>query len=904
MRAASGFLLIFAALAGVVLLGAFFCASLHYGVVAVMLVLSAMTAWVLSGIRSRELAMQRRFSVYFERARVGMAVSSPEKRWLVVNPALCEILGYPAEVLLGKTWAELTHPDDLASNSAAFERVLRGEVDDYELEKRFIRADAQVINTRISVQAVRKSDGSVDSLLVVIEDITARRAAEKALRASEERLRHLGDNLPDSYIYQCAKSPDGLLRFLYVSSGVRLVHGFAPEELIQDPDLLGRYVDPGQLAELKAAEAESGRTLQDFSMELRVRLANDAWGWMLVRSRPRRLASGEVVWDGVASNITARRQAAAMLDLQARRASVLLELPHQSARMGEREFMQYALEQIEEMTGSKIAFMHFVNDDGDGIELVAWSSSTIDKYCTAVSNNHYPLSQAGIWADAVRQKQAIVINDYDLAENRRGLPPGHSRLDRLISLPVLQDGRVRMVTGVGNKQQPYTETDVESTQLISNEAWRIVDQRRAERALKIATQVVNASPVVCFRWHAADGWPVVFVSDNVAQWGYSVAGLLAGSPAFGAIIHPDDCSRVLGEVARHAGAGQAVCDQEYRVLTAAGQVLWVSAHTNLLRDTAGVVEFYDGVLTDITEHKRQEQELASNLRDQRSLNKRLEEAHNQLLQSEKMASIGQLAAGIAHELNNPIGFVHSNLGTLEGYVRDVMEIIDSYDQAAEEIGDDRPRFAAIERLKEDRDFGFLRQDIMQLMAESREGLGRVRKIVQDLKSFSHVSEQDWQWADLLQGLDSTLNIVWNELKYKCTVVKEYGSLPKVYCLISQLNQVFMNLLVNAGHAIEKQGTITLRTSCRGENEVCIEVVDTGKGIAPEHLSRVFEPFFTTKPVGKGTGLGLSLSYGIVDKHHGRIEVESDLGVGTTFRVILPIQPETGYSAGHNTEIPT
>jgi signal transduction histidine kinase len=135
------------------------------------------------------------------------------------------------------------------------------------------------------------------------------------------------------------------------------------------------------------------------------------------------------------------------------------------------------------------------------------------------------------------------------------------------------------------------------------------------------------------------------------------------------------------------------------------------------------------------------------------------------------------------------------------------------------------------------------------------------------------------------------------------VVKEYGDLPQVYCMISQLNQVFMNLLVNAGHAIEKQGVITLRTALRGDGEVCIEVADTGKGIAPEHLSRIFEPFFTTKPVGKGTGLGLSLSYGIVDRHHGRIEVASTPGVGSTFRVILPIQPETGESAGNNTEIP-
>jgi PAS domain S-box-containing protein len=900
MKPEYGFFAFLGLLAALGVLAVFVGAPLLYGSTVLLVMFCAGLACLLIRRYRQRLETERRFRIYFERAKVGMAVCAADRRWRVVNPALCTLFGYPAAVMLGKTWTELTHPDDIAASSLLFERLLRGEISTYEQEKRYIRADGQIINALISTQAVSRADGVVDDILLIIEDITARLAAEHALRASEERLRNLGDNLPDSYIYQCAMRPGEPLCFIYVSSGVRLIHGCEPEDLLNDPKMLDSYIDPAQLPDLFAAVAESARSLDDFSMELRVLLADGSWGWLLMRSRPRRLASGEVIWDGVAANITARRQAAAMLDLQAERAAILLDLPYQSYRLSEQQFMQYALSQIEALTDSQIAFMHFLNEDGEGIELVAWSKDTLAKYCTATFDNHYPLSQAGIWADAARQKQTVIINDYATAENRKGLPPGHSALLRLVCVPVLEEGRVRMITGLGNKATLYTETDVESIQLISNEVWRIVGQRRAEQALRIATQVVNASQVVCFRWRAAPGWPVIFVSDNVARWGYSVADLMDGKITFSDLVHPDDLARVLGEVARYTSEGRNVYDQEYRVVTAGQKLLWVADRTNVLRDAQGEVEFYDGVLTDITERQRQEQELATNLSDQRVLNKRLEEAHNQLLQSEKMASIGQLAAGIAHELNNPIGFVHSNLGTLEGYLRDVMEIIDAYDKAAAEQGDS-PQSAAIVRLKEDRDFGFVRQDIVQLMAESREGLSRVRKIVQDLKSFSHVSEQDWQWADLHQGLDSTLNIVWNELKYKCKVVKEYGDIPKVHCLISQLNQVFMNLLVNAGHAIEKQGTITLRTSRRGDSEVCIEVIDTGKGIAPEHLSRVFEPFFTTKPVGKGTGLGLSLSYGIINKHHGRIEVDSQVGVGTTFRVILPIEPETGESAGNNTE---
>jgi PAS domain S-box-containing protein len=295
------------------------------------------------------------------------------------------------------------------------------------------------------------------------------------------------------------------------------------------------------------------------------------------------------------------------------------------------------------------------------------------------------------------------------------------------------------------------------------------------------------------------------------------------------------------------------------------------------------------VVRDISRRKAQEEELRQNLERQVQLNKKLEEAHNQLLQSEKMASIGQLAAGVAHELNNPIGFVHSNMGSLDNYLTDLFAIIDALEPGDDAGADASARLDAVRRLKEEKDYVFVKTDVAQLMAESKDGLVRVRKIVQDLKNFSRVGESEWQWADVHIGIDSTLNIVWNELKYKCKVNKIYGDLPKIRCLPSQLNQVFMNLLVNAGQAIQTQGEITIRTGVDGE-QVWIEVADTGSGIPKENLNRIFEPFFTTKPVGKGTGLGLSLSYSIVLKHHGRIDVASEVGKGTTFRVTLPIEP--------------
>ncbi len=270
----------------------------------------------------------------------------------------------------------------------------------------------------------------------------------------------------------------------------------------------------------------------------------------------------------------------------------------------------------------------------------------------------------------------------------------------------------------------------------------------------------------------------------------------------------------------------------------------------------------------------------------------LKDTQNKLVQAEKMASIGTLAAGVAHEINNPIGYVNSNLTSLGRYTTDLLGALDRM-TALVESGGNAEQIAQVQGIAQELDLEFLKEDLEMLVNESLEGTTRVTQIVQDLRDYSRLdSTASMLPSDLLKGLDSTLNIVHNELKYKATIVKEYGELPLVPCVASQINQVFMNLLVNAGQAIDQQGTITLRSWVEGEYAV-VSVSDTGKGIPPDILPKLFEPFFTTKPVGKGTGLGLSLSYSIVEAHHGSIDVESEVGQGTTFSVRLPlIQPET------------
>jgi signal transduction histidine kinase len=282
-------------------------------------------------------------------------------------------------------------------------------------------------------------------------------------------------------------------------------------------------------------------------------------------------------------------------------------------------------------------------------------------------------------------------------------------------------------------------------------------------------------------------------------------------------------------------------------------------------------------------------EAASGGEELEQVRSRLREVQEKLQHSERMASIGQLAAGVAHEINNPIGYVHSNLGTLQEYINNLFGLIELYQSIVYgSSGVPADRKAEIDQHKRSIDYEFLLHDLPQLMAESREGIDRVRRIVQDLRDFSRADRMEsWSLYDLHRGLDSTIGIVWNEIKYKAQLHKEYGALPLVECLPSQLNQVFMNILVNAAQAIAENGEIRVRTGREGADHVFVEISDTGCGIPPDLQKRIFDPFFTTKPVGQGTGLGLAISYGIVQKHHGDIQVHSKAGEGTTFRVVLP-----------------
>jgi PAS domain S-box-containing protein len=407
----------------------------------------------------------------------------------------------------------------------------------------------------------------------------------------------------------------------------------------------------------------------------------------------------------------------------------------------------------------------------------------------------------------------------------------------------------------------------------------ITESKQTQEALKISEEYFRSfmeSSQDCVANLSKDG---LFLSMNDAGLrlqGFDTAGDVAGMRLTDTVM--SDKAPVEAAIL-NSGAGE-VTSVRYMSRDGLGGELWWDAKLTPVMDIDGSVRSLLLVARDITEQKRSEEALNQKNLELEKAYAELKSAQSRILQQEKLASVGQLAAGIAHEINNPMGFIISNINTLNKYLAKIWRYVGTLEGVAapgREIEEER------KTLK----IAFIREDTGSLIAESLEGAERVKKIVQDLKSFSRLDEAEYKFADINAGLESTINIVWNELKYKVSMVKQYGELPLTKCNPGQLNQVFMNILVNAAQAIETSGEIFLKTWSE-DRKIYILISDTGCGMPHETMEKIFEPFYTTKDVGKGTGLGLSIAYDIVKKHNGDIRVESEIGRGTSFTIIIPV----------------
>ena len=448
----------------------------------------------------------------------------------------------------------------------------------------------------------------------------------------------------------------------------------------------------------------------------------------------------------------------------------------------------------------------------------------------------------------------------------------------------------------------------------------ISDRKRIEAALREREQefrsLVSNIPGAVYRCSAAGRSSLTFISSGIeAISGYPAANFMQKPvQAFPSIIHPDDAEPSEKIIARAIKTKEPYTI-EYRLIHCNGNVRWVAEKGQAIFNAAGQVLSLNGAIFDMTERKAAEDALrlseaiANNRAQQLEIAlKELRETQAHLIHTEKMSSLGQMVAGVAHEINNPVSFIYGNISYASQYMRDLLQLVELYERHYPQPP------VEVQEYIENIDLEFLREDLLKILSSMKMGADRIREIVLSLRNFSRLDDSAKKPANIHEGIDNTLLILHNKLRARAEypeikVIKDYAKLPLIECYAGQLNQVFMNLVSNSIDALEDawkqkrrssprasltadggdwKPTISIRTEALNENSICIRIADNAIGMTEDVRSRLFDPFFTTKPMGKGTGLGLAISYRIVvEKHGGTLLCRSVLGEGTEFAIELP-----------------
>ncbi|BAT54201.1 two-component sensor histidine kinase [Nostoc sp. NIES-3756] len=814
--------------------------------------------------------------LYIEYTPAAIAIFDHKMRYLLASRRWREEYGLVNEDIIGRSHDEVCSGGILGWQRI-FQRCLAGTTEKYE-EDILIRKDGTIDWVKWEINPWYEASGEVGGLAVFSEVITERKQAQIALADSERRLRDIAANIPGA-IFQFTNR-NGSWQVDYISDFIWSLAGITPEEMMADLSCFFALVHPEDLEGYIASVVEAVENATPWHYEARLIKPNGEMRWWQGDSTFTRTPSGEVIFCGVLLDITERKQAEA--ELKRLNEDLAARITERTTALQQTEAL---LQRLADNVPGMLYEFHLKTDGTMYFPYLSSGCRELMERDPQEIQNDAAVTFADIYPDDIVSVQEAIAYSAQTLQNfesewRIITPSGKqkwlkasSKPERLLGGEVTWYGYLLDIT-----ERKQVEALLQEQEQFLRSIYEGVDQ------IIFVVDVLDNDEFLFSGWSPS--------AEKIT--GIREAEIVGKTPEY---LHGSlEGAAVRQRYKNCVEAGTSIAYEE--CLTSHNQETWWLTKINPLKNSEGEIYRLVGTTLNITQRKQAELKLQQQAEYLENTLRELQHTQTQLIHSEKMSSIGNMVAGVAHEINNPVNFIHGNLIPACEYAQDLLHLLELY-----QIHFPHPP-EEIQEFIIDIDLDFLKEDLVKLLQSMRVGTQRIREIVLSLRNFSRLDEAEFKQVNIHEGIDSTLMILQNRLKAKAdhpeiVVVKEYGNLPLIDCYPGQLNQVFMNLLSNAIDALDESivseqlsvttPSICIQSNVFNNNWVRISIADNGVGIPQAILSKLFDPFFTTKSVGKGTGLGLSISYQIiVDRHKGKLSCNSTLGQGAEFVIEIPI----------------